>query len=352
MELSPSSLTPKKLGYHFPAEWERHAATWLSWPHNKETWPGQRLNGIMPSYMQFIKEISAGEMVRINVADQAMKEQVLRQLDKYEIDHDKIQFFYHPTNDAWCRDHGPAFLINAQSDQRKAIVDWEYNAWGEKYPPFDLDNQIPKKVARALNVPVYSPGIIMEGGAVEFNGKGVLMTTESCLLNKNRNPHLTKAEIERYLVEFYGIDEIIWLKMGIAGDDTDGHIDDLARFVNSDTVVAVYENDRADDNYKILKDNIKQLNRVRLLNEKQLNVVEMPMPSPVYSEGLRLPATYANFYISNNSVIVPTYHCEFDEMVMKLFSELFQDRKIVGIDSVQIIWGLGSFHCLSQQEPD
>jgi agmatine deiminase len=346
-----SKLTPKRLGYRFPAEWEKHEATWLSWPHNMETWPGPRFKAIMPTYMHFIKEIAEGELVRINVADKHMKEQVLRQLDKHEIEHERIQFFQHPTNDSWCRDHGPAFLINEKGDPRKVVVNWEYNAWGGKYPPYNLDNEIPKKIGNAFDLPVYTPGIIMEGGSVEFNGKGAVITTESCLLNKNRNSYLSKLQIEEYLVEYYGVDEIIWLHDGIEGDDTDGHIDDLTRFVNEDTVVSIYENDSEDKNFEVLKANIKQLNKVRMLNGKQLNVMEIPMPHPVYSEGLRLPASYANFYIANSSVIVPTFHCEYDEQVLQVLSKFFKDRKVVGIDSTEIIWGLGSFHCLSQQEP-
>lgn len=349
--MKATMLTPKKLGYRFPAEWEKHAATWLSWPHNEETWPEKRLNLVLPGYLQFIKEISKGELVRINIADHKMMDQAKRWLEEYEIPTDNVQFFIHPTNDSWCRDHGPAFLINDQAEHRKIIVNWEYNAWGGKYPPFHLDNEIPIEIGKALEIPVYSTGIIMEGGSVEFNGKGAVITTESCLLNRNRNPHLSKKEIEEYLVEYYGVDEIIWLRDGIAGDDTDGHIDDLTRFVNDDTVITIYENDKADDNYDILKENIRQLNRTRLLNGKQLNVVEIPMPQPVYSEGLRLPASYANFYISNNSVIIPTFNCEYDQTALETIGLFFKDRNIVGIDSREIIWGLGSFHCLSQQEP-
>lgn len=344
-------LTPKQLGYHFPAEWEKHEATWLSWPHNTETWPGERLSGIMPAYMAFIKAVAAGEQVRINVTNEKMKDRIRFLMDDYEVEPENIVFYDHPTNDSWCRDHGPAFLINPNGDPKKAIVNWEYNAWGGKYPPFDKDNQISQKIAKALDLPLYSPGIVMEGGAVEFNGKGALITTASCLLNKNRNPHLSKIEIENYLVEYYGVDQIIWLEEGIAGDDTDGHIDDLVRFVNEDTVIAVYENDRADDNYQVLKDNIRTLNRQRLLNGKQLTVVEIPLPDAVFSEGLRMPASYANFYIANEAVIVPVYGDEADQIALNTLREFFPDRKTIGIDSTEIIWGLGSFHCLSQQEP-
>lgn len=343
--------TPKKLGYRFPAEWEKHEATWLSWPHNIETWPGDKLNNMMPAYIRFIEEICKGEKARINVRDERMKDDALRLMEKMNVDASQVEFFFHPTNDSWCRDHGPAFLVNENREPRKAVVNWEYNAWGGKYPPFALDNQVPARIAKALNLPAYSPGIVMEGGAVEFNGKGALLTTESCLLNKNRNPHLSKVEIERYLVEYYCVDEILWLGEGIAGDDTDGHIDDLTRFVNEDTVIAVYEEDKGDDNYEILKTNIRRLNRMRLQNGKQLQVVEIPLPKPLYSDGLRMPASYANFYISNKSVVIPVYGDANDQRAIETIGRFFPGRDVVGIDSTHIIWGLGSFHCLCQQEP-
>lgn len=343
--------TPKELGYRFPAEWEKHEATWLSWPHNLETWPDEKLKEMMPAYIRFIEEVSKGEKVRINVSGQKIKDDALQQMEAMKVDIAAVEFFFHPTNDSWCRDHGPSFLVNESRDPHKAIINWEYNAWGGKYPPYDLDNQIPQKIAKALNLPAYAPGIVMEGGAVEFNGKGALLTTESCLLNKNRNPRFSKAEIERYLVEYYCVDEILWLRDGLAGDDTDGHIDDLTRFVNEDTVISVYEEDKADDNYEILKTNIRLLNRMRLQNGKQLQVVEIPLPKPIYSDGLRMPASYANFYISNQSVVIPVYRDNCDERALETIAKFFPGRKATGIDSSHIIWGLGSFHCLCQQEP-
>src|SRR5690606_6463951 len=260
-------------------------------------------------------------------------------------------FFLHPTNDAWCRDHGPAFLINPEADIKKVIVDWGYNAWGNKYPPFDLDDVIPTLIGKSQNIPVYNPGIVMEGGSVDFNGKGTWLTSTCCLLNKNRNPQLNQKQIEQYLIDYYGVEQILWVEDGIVGDDTDGHIDDTVRFVNEDTVVTVIEEKKEDDNYELLQNNLKQLKQMRLLNGKQLNIIELPMPDAVVYDNMRLPASYANFYIANNSVIVPTFKCKQDEKALQILQDCFTDRKVIGIDSTEIIWGLGSFHCLSQQEP-
>ena len=299
----------------------------------------------------FIKYLAIGEKVRINIPTESMKRFALMHLEKVGANLSQIEFFMHPTNDAWCRDHGPAFLINPDADNKKVIVDWNYNAWGNKYPPFDLDDVIPTLIGKHFNIPVYNPGIVMEGGSVDFNGNGTLITSTSCLLNKNRNPHLNQKEIENYLYNFYGVDQILWVADGIIGDDTDGHIDDTVRFVNSDTVITVIESNKQDENYQLLQTNLKQLKGMRLLNDKQLNIVELPMPDAVIYEDQRLPASYANFYISNKHVIVPTFRSEKDDQALQIISECFPNRETVGIDSTDIIWGLGSFHCLSQQEP-
>jgi agmatine deiminase len=273
-------------------------------------------------------------------------------LQREAFDLQQVEFFFNPTNDAWCRDHGPAFLINPDAKHKKIIVDWNYNAWGGKYPPFDLDDVIPTKISHHYNIPVYHPGIIMEGGSVEFNGKGTVITSTACLLNPNRNPQLTKPEIEEYIMEYYGTEQVLWIDEGIVGDDTDGHIDDTVRFVNDHSVIAVVEEDKNDENYPLLQKNLKQLKKMRLLNGKQLDIIELPMPDPVIFEEQRLPASYANFYIANNLVVVPTYQCNKDDKALQIIQDCFPDRKIVGIDSTEIIWGLGSFHCLSQQEPE
>jgi agmatine deiminase len=233
----------------------------------------------------------------------------------------------------------------------KAIVDWNINAWGGKYPPYDLDDVIPTRIAEALNLPVFYPNIIMEGGSVDFNGAGTVLTSKCCLLNENRNPHLNQAQIEQYLCDYYGVDQVLWVSEGIVGDDTDGHIDDTVRFVNEDTVVTVVETNKASENYTLLQDNLKELQQMRLSNGKQLNIVELPMPADVIYEEQFLPASYANFYISNAHVVVPTFRCDRDDKAMQIIQDCFPTRTVVGIDSTDIIWGLGSFHCLSQQEP-
>jgi agmatine deiminase len=345
----PSSVTPKELGFYFPAEFAPQRAMWLSWPHKEASWPG-KIHTIYPVYCQFIKLIAEGQQVCINVADENMKQFAVEQLTAAGCPLTNVQFYFHPTNDAWCRDHGPAFLLNGKGG--KAIVDWGYNAWGGKYPPFDLDDVIPTLIGEKLGLQVFNPGIVMEGGSVEFNGKGTLLTTTACLLNKNRNPHLTQAQIEKYLIDYYGVENILWLGDGIVGDDTDGHIDDLTRFVNEDTVVTVVEENKSDENYEILQDNLKQLATMRLENGKQLNIIELPMPHEVVYEDQRLPASYANFYIGNQYVVVPTFRDgKNDDKALDILQGCFPDRKVVGLDSTDLIWGLGSFHCLSQQEP-
>lgn len=342
-------LTPKEAGFYFPAEFEKHEATWLSWPHKEASWPG-KIDSIYPSYSLFIKYLSESELVRINVADEIMKASATALLTKAGVDLSRVAFFLHPTNDAWCRDHGPAFLVNREKKQ-KAIVDWGYNAWGNKYPPYDLDDVIPTLIGKYFSLPVYHPGIVMEGGSVEFNGKGTVLTSTACLLNENRNPHLSQSEIESYLCNYYGMEQVLWVDEGIVGDDTDGHIDDTVRFVNEDTVLTVVEENKQDENYDLLQTNLRQLKTMRLVNGKQLNIIELPMPDEIIYEDQRLPASYANFYISNKYVIVPTYRSAKDDKALHIISNCFSNREVVGIDSTDIIWGLGSFHCLSQQEP-
>jgi agmatine deiminase len=342
--------TPKSQGFYFPAEFAPHKATWLSWPHKEASWP-EKIDSIFPSYMAFIKNLTKYEEVNINVCDKQMEDRARGMLLGFGVDLSKVHFYLHPTNDAWCRDHGPAFLLNKLDPSKKAIVDWDYNAWGNKYPPFDLDDVVPTLIAEKLGLQVFNPGIVMEGGSVDFNGAGTVITSTACLLNENRNPHLNKDEIEQYLMDFYGQDQVLWVDEGIVGDDTDGHIDDTVRFINDDTVVTVVEERKSDDNYEILQHNLKQLKEMRLLNGKQLNIIEIPMPGDVIWEDQRLPASYANFYISNGSVVVPTYRSSNDDKAIQLLEGCFPGREVVGIDSTDIIWGLGSFHCLSQQEP-
>lgn len=342
--------TPKDLGYYFPAEFAPHLATWLSWPHKEASWPG-KIDSIYPNYSLFVKYLAQSELVRINVVDKAMEILATQHLLNAGVEMEKVSFYQHPTNDAWCRDHGPAFLINPTAAIPKVIVDWGYNAWGNKYPPYDLDDVIPSLIGQHFSLPVYHPGIVMEGGSVEFNGKGTLLTSTACLLNPNRNPSLSREQIETYLGNYYGVSQVLWVEEGIVGDDTDGHIDDTVRFVNEDTVITVIEENRSDENYALLQNNLRQLQQMRLPNGKQLTIVELPMPDAVIYEDQRLPASYANFYISNLHVIVPTFRSPKDDKALSIIQECFPDRVAVGIDSTDIIWGLGSFHCLSQQEP-
>jgi agmatine deiminase len=342
--------TPKSLGYYFPAEFAFHEATWLSWPHKEASWPG-KIQAIFPYYSQFLKWLAQSEKVRINVADEAMKTFATRHLQEAGVNMNQVEFFFHPTNDAWCRDHGPAFLL-CKTEKKKAIVDWGYNAWGGKYPPFDLDDVIPTLIGKHYGYEVFHPGIVMEGGSVEFNGAGTIMTSTACLLNENRNPHLNQSQIEEFLLEYYGQDQVLWVDEGIEGDDTDGHIDDTVRFVNEDTVIAVIEENKNDENHALLQHNLKQLKAMRLLNGKQLNIIELPMPDDVIWEEQRLPASYANYLITNKYIIVPTYRSsKKDDQAMQIIQQAHPEREVVGIDSTEIIWGLGSFHCLSQQEP-
>ena len=342
--------TPKDLGFVFPAEWHPHRATWLTFPHNDASWQGDRLAKMRPQYLQFIKAISQGENVGIVANDEKLKNFITTELDKINVDLAKIEFVVKPTNDAWCRDHGPAFLINPETGE-KLIVDWGHNAWGGKYPPYDDDNRTPRAIAQYLGLPAVSPGIIMEGGSVEFNGAGSLLTSKSCLLNKNRNPHLSQTVIEEFLYSFYGVEQVLWVEDGIVGDDTDGHIDDTTRFVNEDTIVACVEQDHHDENYEVLKTNLNMLKGMRLLSGKQLNIIELPMPKAVVIDGFRTPGSYANFLICNAGVIVPVFNNPNDTIALDLLGQAFQGRKIIPLEATEIIWGQGSFHCLSQQEP-
>jgi len=342
--------TPRELGYHFPAEFAPHRATWLSWPHKEASWPG-KIHTIFTPYSEFVKRLAESEKVCINVADEAMRAFATGHLEKAGVDMSQVSFYFHSTNDAWCRDHGPAFLVNPEAGQKKVVVDWDYNAWGGKYPPYDLDDVIPTRIAEQLGLPVFNPGIIMEGGSVDFNGHGTLITSKQCLLNQNRNPHLNQEQVETFLRDYYGVEQVLWVDEGIVGDDTDGHIDDTVRFVNQDTVITVVEENKDDENYGILQQNLRQLKAMRLSSGRSLNIVELPMPDPVIWEDQRLPASYANFYICNRYVIVPTFRQPKDDKVCRIIEACFPGREVIGIDSTDIIWGLGSFHCLSQQEP-
>jgi agmatine deiminase len=350
--LVPSAPLPKDLGYRMPAEWEPHAGTWLTWPRpNGISFPGH-YDTIPPVYAELIRLLTGVEDVNINVWDAAMESTVRQFLTQEGVSLERVHLHCFPAYEPWCRDHGPVFLTREKEGRReRAVVDWNYNAWGGKYPPHDLDDAVPQHVARLRGLPLFSPGIVMEGGSLEVNGRGTVLTTTSCLLNPNRNPRLTQTEIEGYLRAYLGVEQVLWLGEGIAGDDTDGHVDDLSRFVNAGTVVTVVEEDPADANYAPLQENLARLKKFRGLDGKPFRIVPLPMPGLVEFEGQRLPASYANFYIANRLVIVPVYGHKNDEVALAILQKEFPDRKVVGVDSTKLIWGLGSFHCITQQEP-
>jgi agmatine deiminase len=334
-----------------PAEWQPHQATWLSWPHNPETWPGC-LPEVERVMAQAVSALATGETVRINVRDPAHGLHVERLLAG-KAPQGRVALHPFPTNDAWCRDHGAIFVRrNPALGDPLLALDFQYNAWGGKYPPYDLDNAIPGHMAAALRVPSRTiADMVLEGGSIEVNGAGTVLTTEQCLLNPNRNPHLSRAEIEARLQGYLGVRQVIWLGDGIVGDDTDGHIDDLTRFVAEDTVVTVVEADPADANYAALRDNRERLAAVRLPGGQPLKVIELPMPVPVVRDGQRLPASYANFYVGNRAVLLPTFDCPADEEAAAILARCFPGRRIVGLDCRKVVVGLGTFHCLTQQVP-
>ena len=342
-----SSQTPNVLGYRMPAEWEPHTATWLSWPRREGISFPESFDRVLPTLRTLVEVLIESEQVCINVSNGAHETEarsVLRGLPM-----ERITFYRVATNEPWCRDHGPIFLTRDR-DPRLAVVDWDYNAWGNKYPPFDLDEVVPTRLAEILKLPVFYPHMILEGGSIDVNGSGALLTSESCLLNKNRNPNLSRDEIEQRLRDYLGVTDILWLRDGIAGDDTDGHIDDLTRFVSERTVVTVVEENRDDENYEPLQQNLARLSDMKI-DDRKLDILTLPMPKKIVREGLRLPASYANFYIANTRVLVPTFGDPNDEAALSVLRECFPDRRVLGIDCRDLIWGLGTFHCLTQQQP-
>ena len=347
----PDGPTPAALGYSMPAEWAPHRGTWLSWPHKEASWPG-KFEPVPDIFAEMVRHLAAVEEVHINVADGEMEEQVRGVLRASKVAAANVHFHHHPTNDAWCRDHGPIFVQRRDHGAvDEAIIDWGFNAWGGKYPPFDLDDVVPSRIGQELGIPVFHPGIFMEGGSIDVNGRGTLLTTEACLLNENRNPHLDRDGIERYLRDFLGVTNILWLGDGILGDDTDGHVDDLTRFTDERTVVTVVEDDPADPNYEPLRENLARLGEMKDQDGDPLRIVTLPMPRPLEHEGQRLPASYANFYIANGLVLLPTYDPGRDAVAAATLRALFPDREVIGIDCTDLVWGLGAFHCVSQQWP-
>jgi len=345
--MSHEKDSPAAQGYRMPAEWEPHAATWLSWPRRDGISFPDSFDCVLPTFRAMVEALVSSEPVCINVCDDGHEAEARVILGG--IGQNRLTFFRIPTNEPWCRDHGPIFVTRRDAPQL-AIIDWDYNAWGDKYPPCNLDEAVPVRVAEKLTAPVFCPRMILEGGSIDVNGAGALLTTESCLLNKNRNPSFSREKIEQRLRDYLGASEILWLGDGIQGDDTDGHIDDLTRFVSEQTVVTVIEEDRKDENYPILQANFTRLQKMTIRG-MPLQIVTMPMPAKIFRDGLRLPASYANFYIANRCVLLPTFADPNDARAISVLRDLFPTRRIIPIDCRELIWGLGAFHCLTQQQP-
>ncbi len=344
----------KNISIRIPAEWENHKSTILCWPHQKEDWPN-KFTPINWVYTEIVKNIVQDELVRIIVQSQKDKSKVQNYLSRAHVDLSNVTFITMETDRGWMRDSSPAFVKHG--NEVKA-VQFQFNGWA-KYDNWKKDKNIPKKIANAANLELMKAvyknrHVVLEGGAIDYNGKGDLLTTEECLLDENiqtRNPGFTKKDYENIFKEYLGINNVIWLGKGISGDDTHGHVDDLCRFVNENTVVLCRENNSKDENYNLLEENYERLQDAKLQNGNKINVVSLPMPSPLYFEGMRLPASYANFYICNNAVLVPTFNDPNDRIALNILSEYFADRKVIGIHSVDLVWGLGTLHCLSHEEP-
>ncbi len=344
-----SNCTPAKKGYAMPAEWALHEATWISWPHSDgSSFPGA-YERVLPAFVQMVTALAESEMVRINVMDPAQEAQVRALLNG--VAPERVQYFHIPTNEPWCRDHGPVFLRRKDKPQL-AAVDFGFNAWGFKLSPFEEDDEAATHMAKKIGVPVFDCGdFVLEGGSIDVNGDGTVLTTESCLLNANRNPKLTRENIEQKLCDYLGVTQVLWLGDGIEGDDTDGHVDDITRFVNRDSVVTVVEEDEDDPNYEPLQVNLERLHGMQLSDGSPIRVFRLPMPARIARDGQRLPASYANFYIANTVVLLPAYHDTNDAWAVSVLKEVFPTRTIVPIDCRELIWGLGAFHCLTQQQP-
>jgi agmatine deiminase len=338
------------LGWRMPAEFAPHRGTWLSWPHKEASWPG-KFDPVPAIFAEIVRALCSREEVHINAAGEL--EQAARlTLAAAGVALANVVFHGHPTDDSWCRDHGPIFLQREVHGRREEmILDWGYNAWGGKYPPFEQDDAIPTRIGAELDIPVIAPGPVLEGGSIDVNGLGTLLTTEQCLLNPNRNPELTRQDIEQLLADYLGVTNILWLGDGIEGDDTDGHVDDLTRFVDPVTVVTAVEADPRDANYQPLRDNLERLRGMKDQDGRPLRIVELPMPPAFFHEGQRLPASYANFYIANGVVLLPGYETARDEEARAVLQPLFPDRQVVIIDCLDLVWGLGAIHCVTQQWP-
>lgn len=347
--IARSTQTPAALGFRVPAEWEPQAAVWLSWPHRKKTWR-RHFRPIPAKFAEIVACISRFENVRINVA-KPQQRRAWSLIEKAQANLARVTLYEHPTNDAWCRDHGPIFVKNHHTGEI-AITDWIFNAWGGKYPHYELDNAIPRRIATAHHLRRFANKMVLEGGSIDVNGAGLLLTTEACLLNENRNPSMTRAQIEQGLRDYLGVHTILWLGDGIVGDDTDGHVDDLTRFFSPDGIVTAVEENKRDRNYPMLAENLARLRRFRTAAGKKFKIVELPMPRPCFCDGYRMPASYANFIILNGAVLMPTFRQpRRDAAAAEVLAACFPGREIVPIDCLELVWGLGTLHCISQQQP-
>ena len=350
--------TPSQLGYRMPAEWDPHEATWLAWPHNPDDWPG-KCQAIPWLYAEIVRLLAARERVHLLVQDEKEQRRAISILERAHANLDNVSFHQWQTDRVWTRDSGPIFVRNQQG--QIAITNWKFNAWA-KYPDWHLDDQIPSRAAELLSVPEWQPKInvngesrrlVLEGGSIDTNGQGVMLTTEECLLSEvqQRNPGVSREQLERALNDYLGIDQVIWLGRGIAGDDTHGHVDDITRFVRTDTILTAVEPNTKDANHEPLAENLARLRAARNSVGKQFTVVELLLPRPVIFRNQRLPASYANFYIANGLVLVPTFHDPNDRIALGILAELFPDREVIGIHAVDLVWGLGTLHCMTQQQP-
>ncbi len=348
----PQTNTPAALGFRMPAEWHPHSATWLTWPKDPETWPG-RVAEVEEIYLQMIAALTEHEIVNLLVDDEDTKQAVLRRCNFASVRN--LRFLQVETVDSWIRDYGPNFLLGPGGEG--AFNDWIFNAWGNKYEELKLDDRIPRELETVLNLLRFSPGIVMEGGSIEVNGAGCVLTSEQCLLNENRNPQLSRTQIEQYLKEYLGVSKVLWLGEGIVGDDTDGHIDDIARFVAPNTIVCAVEDDPADANYEILQDNLERLRSMTDVNGEPFEIVTLPMPGVVGGTSTtnrnldRLPASYANFYIANNVVLLPVFGNANDVRAVETLQQVFPDRRVIPINCEPLVWGMGTIHCVTQQQP-
>jgi agmatine deiminase len=340
-----------------PAEWEPHEATWIGWPHNRSDWPG-KFAAIPFVYGEIVRKIAAGEIVRILVESKAHEAKALRLLSRVGVDPTRVAFFRFPTDRGWTRDFGPIFVCGERPKPEVTVAGFRFNAWS-RYPNWRKDAGVPARVAKALGVPFLpvhygGKGVVLEGGAIEVNGRGTVIATEECLLDpvkQVRNPGMTRKGMEEVLRAILGVTNVIWLGKGIAGDDTHGHVDDLCRFAGPKTVILCRERDPKDENHRVLEENRERLASARLEDGSRPEVVALPMPAPLRFDGIRVPASYANFYVCNAAVLVPTFNDPNDRIALGILTGLFRDRPVVGIHAVDLVWGFGTLHCLTQQQP-